>query len=152
VQWHNITFAHSAWTQVNDGGFIERFSNLYINLGGHGYKEPAAAVVVRRSRRLAFDGCTWARLGAFGLLIQNASQDVTVRYCDFVDLSGGAVMLGSTDDNVAEPLAQLARLSITDNTMAHLSLEYTGAAAVHSMVVANSTLEHNLITDVGCAN
>jgi hypothetical protein len=150
VEWHNLTFEHSAWTQVNDGGYIERFSNLYFNLEGHGYLEPAAAVVVRRSHRLTFDGCTWTRLGAFGLLIQNATQDVTVQYCTFVDLSGGAVMLGSTDDNVAEPATQLARLTIADNTMAHLSREYTGAAAVHSMVVANSTLEHNLITDVGC--
>jgi hypothetical protein len=150
VEWHNLTFAHSAWTQANADGYIERFSNLYFNLKGRGYLEPAASVLVQRSRNVAFDGCTWTRLGAFGLLIQNASQDVDVKYSTFTDLSGGAVMIGSTDDNVAEPAMQLARLTIADNTMTHLSMEYTGAAAVHSMVVANSTLEHNLIADVGC--
>ena len=150
VEWHNVTFEHSAWTQANAEGYVERFSNLFLVLdGGGGFRDPAASVVVARSKAVVFDGCAWTRLGAWGLRIENASQDVAVRYCDFYDLSGGAVMLGSPQDNVAPPASQLARITVADNTMRHLSMEYTGAAAVHAMVVANSTLEHNAIADVG---
>jgi hypothetical protein len=151
VEWHNVSFVHSAWTQANAAGYVERFSNLYFPLRGKGggYKDPAAAVIVERSHNVVFDGCTWTRLGAWALRIENASQDVEIKYSSFYDLSGGAVMLGSNGDNIASPQSQLARITVADNTMTHLSVEYSGAAAVHAMVVANSTLEHNLIRDVG---
>ena len=149
VEWHNVSFVHSAWMQANTAtGFVERFSNLYIEDGQ--YHDPAAAVVVQRSHNVSFEGCTWTHLGAWALRIQNASQGVAVRYCTFTDLSGGAVMLGSPQENVAPPATQLANITIADNTMGpQLSMEYSGAAAIHSMVVANSTVEHNLIHDVG---
>ena len=152
VEWHNVGFTHTAWTQANGAGYVERFSNVYFNFNKslpQGLANPAAAVLVQRSHNVVFDSCSFQRLGAWAMRIQNESQDVEVRHCTFSDLSGGAVMLGSPQENVAVPAKQLSRITITDNTMTHLSVEYHGAAAVHSMVVSNSTLAHNLISDIG---
>lgn len=147
LEWRSTSFAHTGWTQANADGYVERFSNLFLTPAG--YRSPKSAVSVKDSRRIVFDGCNFTRLGAFGIRIYNGSQDVVVKYCNFMDSSGGAVMLGDPNENEAPVENQNARITIADNSMTHLSLEYSGAAAVHSMTVANSTLEHNYIRDVG---
>ena len=79
-------------------GIVERYGGTLFQLQGHGLVPSPAAVMVANSSRVEMIGCTFERLGAWGVRLYNGTQASAVRRCRFADLSGGGVMIGNVND------------------------------------------------------
>jgi hypothetical protein len=83
---------------------FKNFWNFSLQAVAHKDWDPAtsclptpAAVDVRSSREIRFDGCVFRNLGATGVHFWSASQDNAVTRSTFVDLSASAVLFGSVN-------------------------------------------------------
>lgn len=149
VEYHNLTFAHSGWSEPSAVGMVERYGGVLNNLaGGPQYMVPAAVTVANASS-VTFSGCTFTQLGAWGLRLANASQGIVVSRNIFEDLSGGGICVGNLNDTKeTQPQYQMANISIEDNTLTDLGQEYKGSTGVHSFCMRGSSISHNRIRGV----
>jgi hypothetical protein len=88
----DISFTYATWNQPQaPEGFIERYGNIiYPPPNGSQQLVPSAAAVVAAGvHDVAFEGCTFAHMGHWGLWLRNGSQAVSVVKCTFNDLGGG---------------------------------------------------------------
>eukprot|EP01047_Picozoa_sp_COSAG01_P070662 COSAG01_NODE_10772_length_2083_cov_2.639113_2_plen_123_part_00 len=120
-------------------------------------------MVVSGSRGVAFEGCAFEHLGAFGASAINGSQDVAWRGCSFADISGGAIWLGSTDTwncnggdtsvttpvpcTAADPLTSDRNYTIEDCRITNMPVEFRAATAIFAGYVSNTVIQHNLIVN-----
>eukprot|EP00037_Helgoeca_nana_P017943 m.171137 g.171137 ORF g.171137 m.171137 type:complete len:748 (-) comp24220_c0_seq1:311-2554(-) len=149
VEYHNLTFAHSGWGTPTTTGIVERYSGVLTPLSGGVATMSPAAVTVANASRVTFTGCTFTRLGAWGLRLANGSQDVTVTRCTFNDLSGGGVCVGNLHDSLeARPEHQMASVVVDDNTLIDLGQEYKGSTAIHTFCMRQSSISHNIVRGV----
>ena len=150
-EWQNVTFAHSAWLQpIQPSGFVERYGNVRFANVERTLSPPQAAVMIAAGRRVSFTQCTFTRLGQWGLRLYNGTQDSIVSRCRFEDLSGGGLCLGNVNDTQeTDATLHTGRLTISDNSIVNVGLEFRGAPGMHSFCIANSTIEHNEVRNVG---
>ena len=153
ISFINLTFAHSTWNQPNtNAGFVERYGNVYFAPQRTRLVSPHAAVMVANAARISFTHCTFEKLGAWGLRIYNGSTFVSVTRSSFRDLSGGAIMIGNVNDTNGEtrPASQTitGHITIEDNVVNRVGVEYAGAPAIHSFCTHSSSISHNTIRDV----
>lgn len=143
-----LAFSHAGWAQVNSpSGFVDRQSAVYGN--GH---EPPGAVRAGNVRNVQFDNCSFTAIASpYALEIANKSADSGIAHSSFTDLSGGAVKLGSVEcenNSFSSNSSDWdARLFVTDSTIANVSLEYEGAAAIFAGYVQSATIAYNAIVD-----
>ena len=153
--WQDLTFELATWEQPNTSdGFVDKQSAVFFctpgaGCGGvNGTGEPPAAVRVTNSTNVAFQGCNFTRIGApYALSVAGGSQRVNVSGCVFTDLSGGFLKLGSVDPAAANgpPSGWDARLSVVDNTVTDVALEFEGAAALFGGFIFGCDVSHNTI-------
>ncbi len=100
------------------------------------------------ARHVDFDSCVFQHIGSFALQANQGSQYVNITRNTFVDLSGGAVLLGAIDDYAAVGDQLLNRYFVVqDNSISHTGVEYAGAPALMAGYVAGTVLAHNDIHD-----
>ena len=58
------------------------------------YVMTPANVAVSAGKDITFDSCTFQHMGAYGSGASKGSQRVSWENCTFLDLSGGAILLG----------------------------------------------------------
>jgi hypothetical protein len=153
IEWHNLTFTHAGWPMPSLQGIVERYGGTLFQLdpesgAGEQLMASAAAVDVGSSHRVRFSGCVFESLGAWGLRLRNGTQDATVSYCNFTDLSGGGICIGDWHDMQRPPSQQLARVTVEDNTLVGLGVEFGGAPGIHSYCMRQSSISHNKIEEV----
>ena len=153
IEWNGLTFAHSGWGAPSTEGIVERYGGTLFALGAdapYPYVPSPAAVMIADSRDVSFNNCSFERLGAWGLRLYNGTQRAEVRRCRFHDLSGGGICVGNVNDTPeTRPERQMAGIVLADNTLTNLSAEYKGAPGIHSFCMRQSSIEHNLIREVG---
>eukprot|EP00750_Incisomonas_marina_P026593 INCI5928.9.p1 GENE.INCI5928.9~~INCI5928.9.p1 ORF type:complete len:425 (+),score=62.69 INCI5928.9:1048-2322(+) len=152
VQWANVSFEHTTWLQPNrEQGFVERYGNVYFgNANKTLLVDPAGSVTVGGSRDVHFLNCSFQRLGAWAVALNNATQSSSVQKCTFFDLGGGAVMVGNVDktNNITDPNSQMANIIVEDNSIVRVGVTFHGAPSFHSFCMRDSSFSHNTIRDV----
>eukprot|EP01052_Picozoa_sp_SAG31_P034524 SAG31_NODE_4048_length_3637_cov_23.139062_1_plen_468_part_10 len=154
IEWHDLSFVHSGWPLPSTTGIVERYGGTLFQLGAaepNQLMSSAAAVDVGDAKNIRFVGCTFAKLGAWGLRLRNGTQGALVSRCNFSDLSGGAICVGDWHDMMNPSERQMAEVIIEDNTMIGMGVEFGGAPAVHSYCMRQSSISHNHIQDVAYA-
>ena len=162
VVWQGITFQYSTWWQANSGeGFVDEQSAVFACTVGtagcapasSGNAEPPAAVRVAGSTDCAFVGCNFTNMGSpYALSVAGSSQRVNVTACQFTELSGGFLKLGSVvDTRAAAGSASTfdADFVVEDNVASGLAVEYAGAAGLFAGFIYGATISHNTISDAG---
>ncbi|KAL3924220.1 MAG: hypothetical protein SGPRY_003982 [Prymnesium sp.] len=143
-----LNFMHASWrVPADDGGFVPTQS-LVMD-----HEEPAGAVRFSHSTWLAVQRCSFSHVGAaYALSIGGASQHIVVSESSFLDLSGGAIMIGNV--NEVRALTRDADkfdvgYLLRDNVMRGVAVEFRGAAAIFAGYVARTNILHNTIIDTG---
>jgi hypothetical protein len=118
---------------------------------------PPAAVQASFASGLGFDGCRFSHTGSTALDLHRGVEDACVSHCAFADLAGGGISLGVFSEpdqemhlpwNPADPREITQRITIADNTLARVGLDYPGTCAVAAGYVRGTVIEHNRIEDV----
>ena len=150
VSWRNVTFRYSTWKQSGrPEGFVERYGNtFFVDATKRSLKSPPASIMVAGAARVDFSSCSWTHIGGWGLRFYNGTQNSSVRYSIFSDLSGGAIMIGNVNDTDETSFAkQMVGIHVRDNFISRAGVEYHGAPAIHTFCMRESTIEHNAISD-----
>lgn len=93
-----------------------------------------------------FDHCTFTRLGACGLALTGGTQNTTVQFSTFTDISASAVSIGGTDTfNETDPARQDADNSLTDSVVRDVAREFHGAPGISIFYGRGSSILHNEI-------
>ena len=156
ITMDSIAFEHAGWTVPSIDGIVERYGGTLFNIskGDHKHQDDQlysmpAAVTLDKSTDVSLARCSFARLGLWGLRIQNGSQRVSVTSCSFKDLSGGGASVGDVGDTKqADPARQTAEIAIVNNTLERLGMEYRGSVGLHSFCMRQSTWAHNSVKEV----
>jgi hypothetical protein len=146
VSFRGITFAHDEWSlpeegtdpkvdgKPNRGGFVQA-----------AYGVPGA-VWAEGARNCAFEHCTFAHLGSYGIELGRGCQDNRISHCTLDDLGAGGVKLGELQarDKEAE---RTFRNQITDCTIGNYGRLYMSAIGVYVGKTYENVIAHNEIHD-----
>ena len=159
--FQGLAFAHATWPQPNSlDGYVDnqatvcKCSSAAVSPGcAQGVVEPPGAVALSGCTNVSLAGCAFTRLGtAWALSIGGGSRGCAARACNFTDLSGGAVRLGSTLAVAAgstNPLLWDADLAVADCSASNVAIEFAGAPAIFAGYLYNASIEHNAVRDAG---
>ena len=163
IEWHNLSFVGSGWGDPSTIGMVERYGGTLFSLKqdrrnssisdgsskSGGLISSPAAFMVANSSRVQVIGCSFSRLGAWGIRLYNGTQAARIARSIFHDLSGGGICLGNVDDSAeSEPSRQMASISVDDNCITDVGREYKGAPGIHSYCMRESSVSHNLVRGV----
>merc|ERR1712087_446194 len=86
--------------------------------------------------------------GAYAGALRGGTQDVSWKACTFRDVSAGALMLGDltiATCNETDTSKWDKNITVADNTIENIPVEYTGATGIFVAYVQSTTVEHNRI-------
>jgi hypothetical protein len=118
---------------------------------------PPAAVQASFCQGLAFEGCEFFHTGSTALDLHRGVAGSVVNRCAFHDLGGGGILLGVFSDpdqeihaawNPSDPREITRCITIADNTIERVGLDYPGTCGVGAGFVRQTVIEHNRIEDV----
>jgi hypothetical protein len=176
--YQGLQFVFGSWSQVNTrDGYVDTQAAVYECSPGSercatglalppgistasgsgvptGSAEPLGNVRVSGGENCAFEGCTFAHLGAaYALSVMGGSHAVQVFNNTFYDLSGGFLKLGSINPTghagSADPADWDSFAAITHNVASNLAKEYDGAAGYFGGFLFSARVEHNTVSDAG---
>ena len=155
VTFSDVVFEHSTWARPNEGlGFVEQQSGALVDAPANGTCDDAtwrpmpASCRVVRSERIVFTGCAFEHLGATALSFSGGAQSNTVRTCEFQDVSGAAVQLGSYDTSRAAPADQERNNTLESNRVARVGVEFHGSNAIAVGYSKKTRVVHNDIRNL----
>ena len=167
LTFSNLQFSYATWMQPStptgfseiQSGYTVTGSDGYATLGvcqyaSHGTcpfgawtKEPGN-VQFSYDRNLTFENDRFLHLGAAGLNLNDGSQYSTVTGSIFTDISGNGIEIGGVDRPRATGSSQTTNVTISDNHLYGLPVEYHGGAAILAGYVSDTTISHNQIDHV----
>lgn len=173
IQFRNVHFEHAAWNRPSyeghvtlQGGF--RLLDAY-KLAVPGLPEkaslenqawiarPEAAITVKGSNHIDFDGCVFQHMGATGLDYEWAVRDSKVSSCRFTDIGGSALLIGAFPDGGFEThvpfkpvnMEELCSdIQIQDNLITEVTNEDWGCVGIGAGYVKDITISHNEVSYV----
>ena len=173
IQFRNVHFEHAAWNRPSyeghvtlQGGF--RLLDAY-KLAVPGLPEkaslenqawiarPEAAITVKGSNHIDFDGCVFQHMGATGLDYEWAVSDSKVNSCRFTDIGGSALLIGAFPDGGFEThvpfkpvnMEELCSdIQIQDNLITEVTNEDWGCVGIGAGYVKDITISHNEVSYV----
>ena len=173
IQFRNVHFEHAAWNRPSyeghvtlQGGF--RLLDAY-KLAVPGLPEkaslenqawiarPEAAITVKGSNHIDFDGCVFQHMGATGLDYEWAVRDSKVSSCRFTDIGGSALLIGAFPDGGFEthvPFKPInmeelcSDIQIQDNLITEVTNEDWGCVGIGAGYVKDITISHNEVSYV----
>lgn len=173
VKFKNISFEHTAWNKPSyeghvtlQGGFrlLDAYKLMIPGLPEKSTLEnqawiarPEAAITVKGSNNIDFEGCTFQRLGATGLDYEWAVTNSVVSFCRFTDIGGTALLIGAFPDGGFEthvpfkPINEnelCSCIQVHDNLITEVSNEDWGCVGIGAGYVKNVTISHNEVSYV----
>ena len=140
IVFRNLTFAYSDGTSA-DGG--RGPTQAYQHQAASGYD---GAVTAEGVRRLAFDRCTFAHTGNYGLRFNDGCVSNTIANCMLFDLGAGGVWMGAERCYVA-PGERLSRRIIQPR-----ALRATAFNRIENCVIRNGGRFNPEGTGVACTH
>jgi hypothetical protein len=163
----NLQFSYATWMQPSSPDGFSEVQDNYTITGPGAYtreglcqyapnhrrgmcpygawtKEPAS-VHSQFDQHLAFVKDEFFHLGGAGLDLGDGSQDVKVVGSVFTDISGNGLEVGSVDMPEAMGASQTDNITVADNHLFGLPVEYHGGVAILVGYTADSMISHNQI-------
>jgi hypothetical protein len=112
---------------------------------------PPGAVVLSHARDVVVERCTFERLGALGLVVEEGSQRIVIEGNRFRDLSGGAIAIGGVlpaDRAEADPARLTSDHVVRNNYITDVGLEYFDHAAIFVGYARGVIIEHNELANL----
>ena len=173
IQFRNVHFEHAAWNRPSyeghvtlQGGFrlLDAYKLAIPGLPEKASLEnqawiarPEAAITVKGSNHIDFDGCVFQHMGATGLDYEWAVTDSKVNSCRFIDIGGSALLIGAFPDGGFEThvpfkpvnMEELCSdIQIQDNLITEVTNEDWGCVGIGAGYVKDITISHNEVSYV----
>ena len=173
IQFRNVHFEHAAWNRPSyeghvtlQGGFrlLDAYKLAIPGLPEKASLEnqawiarPEAAIRVKGSNHIDFDGCVFQHMGATGLDYEWAVSDSKVSSCRFTDIGGSALLIGAFPDGGFEThvpfkpvnMEELCSdIQIQDNLITEVTNEDWGCVGIGAGYVKDITISHNEVSYV----
>lgn len=161
VKFEGIAFTGTTWRKPSSSGVLNLQAGMF-NLPATQRNEqfvgrPPAAVQASFCKGLRFEGCEFFHTGSTALDLHRGVADSGVSRCAFHDLGGGGISIGVFSEpdqemhaawTPSDPGEITRRITIADNTIERVGLDYPGTCGVGAGFVRETVIEHNRITDV----
>ena len=173
IQFRNVHFEHAAWNRPSyeghvtlQGGFrlLDAYKLAIPGLPEKASLEnqawiarPEAAITVKGSNHIDFDGCVFQHMGATGLDYEWAVSDSKVSSCRFTDIGGSALLIGAFPNGGFEThvpfkpvnMEELCSdIQIQDNLITEVTNEDWGCVGIGAGYVKDITISHNEVSYV----
>lgn len=173
IQFRNVHFEHAAWNRPSyeghvtlQGGFrlLDAYKLAIPGLPEKASLEnqawiarPEAAITVKGSNHIDFEGCVFQHMGATGLDYEWAVSDSKVSSCRFTDIGGSALLIGAFPDGGFEThvpfkpvnMEELCSdIQIQDNLITEVTNEDWGCVGIGAGYVKDITISHNEVSYV----
>lgn len=173
IQFRNVHFEHAAWNRPSyeghvtlQGGFrlLDAYKLAIPGLPEKASLEnqawiarPEAAITVKGSNHIDFEGCVFQHMGATGLDYEWAVSDSKVSSCRFTDIGGSALLIGAFPDGGFEthvPFKPInmeelcSDIQIQDNLITEVTNEDWGCVGIGAGYVKDITISHNEVSYV----
>ena len=91
--------------------------------------------------------CSFAHLGGAGVSFAGGTQHSSVSGCEFYDISASGVTVGTAMSSylALDPAAQDGGITIADNHIHSVAVEYSGAVGILSTFTAGLRIVHNTV-------
>ncbi len=173
ISFENLGFVHAAWLRPSHEGHVTLQGGLRLidayKLAVPGLPEkaelenqawiarPEAAVKVDYASTIRFRNCRFRHLGATALDLDHAVHDSAIEGCDFTDIGGTAILLGTFPDGGFEthvpyrPAAEeelCSRLRIAGNRICDATNEDWGCVGIGAGYVRDTEIVGNEVAEV----
>jgi hypothetical protein len=163
IHFDGITFAHAGWLLPSEIGFIDLQANFVLDwnkpyqrkvglTAAHNevLKSPSN-IVCRATKAIAFERCTFTKLGSGGIDLEFGSQNNRIAGCEFCDISGTAVQVGDVlkdDHHPDDPRKIVKDNAVVNNYIHDCGAEYRGSVGVFVGYTEGTVIAHNEICDL----
>ncbi|MBM3289606.1 MAG: right-handed parallel beta-helix repeat-containing protein, partial [Candidatus Hydrogenedentes bacterium] len=170
IRFEGITFADAAANNAYDGGHADMQANFTIAADNvyerdgflvslhNEYRKPGAAITIAAAEKIAFEGCTFTRIGGAAINIEAAARvddvaarDVAIRHCAFFDIGGSAVQIGDVGRYAHHPVhdEQIVRGNIVEDCTIHnIGVEFEDSVGVFAGYTQDTAIEGNEMYDL----
>jgi hypothetical protein len=161
ITFEGLTFADAGWLRPStyghpdvQAGFVSDArdpSRLFmrdeglVNIHDEYWKTPAA-VVIAGSRAIAFERCTFTRLGGAGLDLERGTRDSVVRGSRFIDISANAIQVGDVlkdDHHPSSPDLVVRDNRIENNVIRRSGAQYEDSVGIFIGYTDGTVVAHN---------
>lgn len=143
VRFENLTFTGTGCVQPAVDGYMSGQANTECRYG----VLPCSAVLLRNTKNIAFDHCTFTELGSNGIQSADRSENITIRSCTFKNNAMCAITLGNHKRDWLEEEANYNH-EIVNNYLEHIGMEYPTCPGIFIGHIDGLKLNHNTIRDV----
>ena len=159
IRFEGVTFEHGSWLLPSKIGFVDIQANFALDWkrpydtndsDPEAIKSPSN-VVCHAAKSVAFERCTFCKLGSGGVDIEAGSQDNAVIGCDFHDISGSAIQVGDVlkdDHHPDDPRKIVKNNTISNNYIHNCGVEFLGSIGVFAGYTDGTIISHNEIRDL----
>lgn len=168
VYFEGITFAHSSWMRPSYQGHVTLQGGFPLldayKLHEPGLPEkaelenqawisrPETAIRIRGAQHIGFNRCTFRQLASTGLDYEWAVSKSTVENCDFTDIGGTALLIGTFPDKgfethvpfiPADERELCTHITVRNNLISDVTNEDWGCVGIGAGYVSDIDISHN---------
>lgn len=147
ISFEGITFADTTWMRPNSTSGHSDVQNNHIR--EYGDELQTAAVVVKRTNGISFNGCTFTRIGINGLQFIDGVQNVEVVGNKFFDISSDAINVGQPQEGYFPTGNEsMKNYEINNNYIHDIGVDFGSSAAISVSFASNFHSCHNEIFNI----
>ena len=135
LTFRGLWFAHTDW-QTPPQGYCAIQAEVPLD----------AAIMATGGRHITFESCVISQTGAYGIALNESCSDNRITGCEFVDLGGGGIKIGSTRLPASEELAS-GKNRVENCLIAHGGRLHPAAVGIWLGHAPENTITRNEIVD-----
>ena len=143
VHFEHLTFTGTGCVQPAIDGYMSGQANTECRYG----VLPCSAVLLRNTKNISFENCTFTALGSNGIQSVDRSENIRIRSCTFKNNAMCAISLGNHTREWLEESANY-NFEIVNNYLEHIGMEYPTCPGIFIGHIDGLALNHNTIRDV----
>ncbi len=140
LAFRGLHFCHTDWQQPTGGKDANSAAD------GQAASATPGSIALKGVHHCAFEGCTFAHLGGYGMDIGDGCRDIEVAHCDLADLGAGGINVNGADLSAPEP-RHTGDNRFTDNTIRGFGRVFHEGVGILARSCYGSTIAHNDIHD-----